>query len=148
MTINGKEYTLYWGDLHNHNAVGYAKGSLSRSIDIAREHLDFFAFTGHASWHDMPLMPKDQHLHWVKGFRAHSGHWLKTREMIRKANSDALLPEPVMSVRVMSMMMPVPVEVTSGIIVRRLINIFVFWPNVDFTALDLTCFNFLNHAVG
>lgn len=88
MTINGKEYTLYWGDLHNHNAVGYAKGSLSRSIDIAREHLDFFAFTGHASWHDMPLMPKNQHLHWVKGFRAHSGHWLKTREMIREANSD------------------------------------------------------------
>ena len=50
-------YRLFWGDLHNHNAVGYAVGSLERSIDIAREHLDFFAFTGHASWHDMPLMP-------------------------------------------------------------------------------------------
>lgn len=36
---------LFWGDLHNHNAVGYAKGSLERSIDNAREHLDFFAFT-------------------------------------------------------------------------------------------------------
>jgi hypothetical protein len=47
---------LYWGDLHNHNAVGYATGTLERSIDIAREHLDFFAFTGHASWHDMPKM--------------------------------------------------------------------------------------------
>ena len=49
-------YQLFWGDLHNHNAVGYAQGSLQRSIDLAREHLDFFAFTGHASWHDMPVM--------------------------------------------------------------------------------------------
>ena len=36
---------LFWGDLHNHNAVGYAQGSLRRSIELAREHLDFFAFT-------------------------------------------------------------------------------------------------------
>ena len=43
---DGTRYQLFWGDLHNHNAVGYAKGSLERSIDIAREHLDFFAFTG------------------------------------------------------------------------------------------------------
>jgi Protein of unknown function (DUF3604) len=87
MEINGKTYNLYWGDLHNHNAVGYAKGSLARSIDIAKEHLDFFAFTGHASWHDMPVMPKDQHLHWVKGFETHSAHWEKTRKMIKDANS-------------------------------------------------------------
>ncbi len=39
--------TIYWGDLHNHNAVGYAQGSLARSFEIAREHLDFFAHTGH-----------------------------------------------------------------------------------------------------
>src|SRR4051812_18067267 len=55
---------LFWGDLHNHNAVGYAKGSLERSIDLARAHLDFFAFTGHASWHDMPMMPGDRHMLW------------------------------------------------------------------------------------
>jgi len=54
------KYRLYWGDIHNHNEVGYAKGSLARSIDNAREHLDFFAFTGHASWHDMPEMPEDR----------------------------------------------------------------------------------------
>jgi hypothetical protein len=74
--------------LHNHNAVGYAQGSLARSIDLAREHLDFFAFTGHASWHDMPKMPGDRHLKWVNGFDVHSKHWPKTREMIREANSD------------------------------------------------------------
>lgn len=81
-------YQLYWGDLHNHNAVGYAKGSLERSIKLAREHLDFFAFTGHASWHDMPQMPRNQHMHWVNGFKAHAEHWHKTREMIAAANDD------------------------------------------------------------
>ena len=52
---------LYWGDVHNHNAVGYAKGSLERSYDIARSHLDFFCFTGHSQWHDMPKMPQNKH---------------------------------------------------------------------------------------
>ncbi len=79
-------YHLFWGDLHNHNAVGYAKGSLARSIEVAREHLDFFAFTGHASWHDMPQMPKNQHMHWVNGFKAHSEHWPTTQRMIADAN--------------------------------------------------------------
>ena len=29
----------YWGDLHNHNHVGYAQGSLERTYEIARERL-------------------------------------------------------------------------------------------------------------
>ncbi len=66
---------LYWGDLHNHNAVGYAKGSLERSYDIAKRHLDFFAFTPHGHWHDMPKMPQDKHLKWVKGFEVTRKHW-------------------------------------------------------------------------
>jgi hypothetical protein len=81
-------HQLYWGDLHNHNAVGYAKGSLERSIDLAREHLDFFAFTGHASGHDMPKMPGDRHLKWVNGFKVHRDHWPKTRRLIEEANCD------------------------------------------------------------
>jgi hypothetical protein len=81
-------FQLFWGDLHNHNAVGYAKGSLERSIDLAREHLDFFAFTGHASWHDMPKMPGDRYLKWVHGFEAHSKHWPKTKKLIHEANTD------------------------------------------------------------
>ncbi len=83
----GAQYRLYWGDLHNHNAVGYATGSLERSIEIAQEHLDFFAFTGHAAWHDMPVMEGDRHLKWVRGFKAHADHWEKTRRMIREASS-------------------------------------------------------------
>ncbi len=84
---DGSKYRLFWGDLHNHNAVGYAKGSLQRSIDLAREHLDFFAFTGHASWHDMPEMPGERHMKWVRGFETHSNHWPATRDMIREANT-------------------------------------------------------------
>jgi hypothetical protein len=83
---DGERLDLFWGDLHNHNAVGYAQGSLERSIDLAREHLDFFAFTGHASWHDMPTMPNDAHLKWVRGFEVHAKHWPRTRELIREAN--------------------------------------------------------------
>lgn len=80
-------YRLLWGDLHNHNAVGYGVGTLGRSIEIARAHLDFFAFTGHASWHDMPLMPGDRHMKWVNGFRAHRDHWPATRRLIQEANT-------------------------------------------------------------
>jgi len=80
-------YKLYWGDLHNHNAVGYARGTLERSIDIASEHLDFFAFTGHAWWHDIPELPGDKHMKWINGFKAHREHWPKTRSLIREANT-------------------------------------------------------------
>ena len=80
-------HKLYWGDLHNHNAVGYAKGSLERSIDLARAHLDFFAFTGHASWHDMPKMPGDRHMKWVNGFEANRKHWPRTKRMIKDATT-------------------------------------------------------------
>jgi hypothetical protein len=85
---SSSRHQLFWGDLHNHNAVGYAKGSLERSIDLAREHLDFFAFTGHASWHDLPHMEGDRHMVWVNGFKAHADHWNKTRRMLQEATTD------------------------------------------------------------
>lgn len=87
-------YRLYWGDLHNHCAVGYAKGSLERAIELARGHLDFLAFTGHASWHDMPRMPGDRHLKWVDGFKANADHWPKTLRLLRDANTPTFLALP------------------------------------------------------
>jgi len=48
-----EDYNIYFGDLHNHNSVGYARGSLGRTFEIARNHLDFFAFTPHGYWHDI-----------------------------------------------------------------------------------------------
>lgn len=72
---------LYWGDLHNHNEVGYAKGSLERAYDIARSHLDFFCFTGHSQWHDMPTMPQNKHLKWVRGFEVMKNNWTKVKRL-------------------------------------------------------------------
>ncbi|MBM4043960.1 MAG: DUF3604 domain-containing protein [Planctomycetes bacterium] len=88
-------YHLLWGDLHNHNSVGlfhYSKGSLERTIEIARSHLDFFAFTGHAHWHDMPVMPNDGHLKWREGFEHHTRMWPKVKELIAAANRDGEFP--------------------------------------------------------
>ncbi len=87
-TQDSNSLKLYWGDLHNHNGVGYGKGSLERSIDIAREHLDFFSFTGHAWWHDIPKMPENRQQRWFKGFDIHRKHWPKTRKLMREATSE------------------------------------------------------------
>ncbi len=43
---------LLWGDIHNHNELGYGQGSLDRSYRIAKSHLDFYAFTPHAQHAD------------------------------------------------------------------------------------------------
>ncbi|MHC4298217.1 MAG: DUF3604 domain-containing protein [Planctomycetota bacterium] len=72
---------LYWGDLHNHGAVGYAKGSLDRAYDIAQSHLDFFCYTAHSQWHDMPKMPQDKHLKWVRGFEVTRKNWGKMKQL-------------------------------------------------------------------
>ena len=62
-------YSILYGDIHNHNAHGYGVGSIERSLEIARTHLDFFAFTGHSSWHDMPSMEGNRERHWIEGFK-------------------------------------------------------------------------------
>lgn len=41
-------YRIFFGDLHNHNSVGYGLGSVERAFDIARNHLDFVCVTPHA----------------------------------------------------------------------------------------------------
>lgn len=46
--------TVYWGEIHNHNAIGYGKGSLARSYRLARNTLDVYAFTPHGYWPDPP----------------------------------------------------------------------------------------------
>ena len=45
---------LYWAELHNHNSIGYGKGSLDRSYTLARNTLDIYAFTPHGYWPDVP----------------------------------------------------------------------------------------------
>ncbi len=46
---------IFWGDLHAHCAVSYGKGTPTRALQVAREHLDFCSVTGHAFWPDMPM---------------------------------------------------------------------------------------------
>ncbi|MGI9379029.1 MAG: hypothetical protein ACR2OW_05200, partial [Methyloligellaceae bacterium] len=77
---------ILFGDIHNHNALGYGIGSLERAIDIAQTHLDFFAFTGHSSWHDMVPMEGGRESHWLKGFEKLQSGWSKVQELIADAN--------------------------------------------------------------
>lgn len=77
---------LFWGDLHNHNSVGYARGSLERTYEIAQQHLDFLAFTPHAQWHDMPQMPNDAHMKWVNGFKVLEDNWSRVQRFARESN--------------------------------------------------------------
>ncbi len=93
------EYKVYFGDLHNHNVIGYAQGSLRRSFEIARDHLDFFAFTPHAHWHDIGHYEQSIEDKWINGFavtRARWGEVLRIRECdapaagVRGSFSDAV----------------------------------------------------------
>jgi uncharacterized protein DUF3604 len=70
-----KSLNIYFGDLHNHNSIGYARGSLERSFEIARSHLDFFSCTPHTHWPDVPVMEQDKHRKWLDGFEVTRIHW-------------------------------------------------------------------------
>ena len=77
-------YRVLYGDIHNHNAHGYGVGSIERSLDVARTHLDFFAFTGHSSWHDMPTMEGDRQDHWTRGFERLEETWPRVQQVLSK----------------------------------------------------------------
>jgi hypothetical protein len=80
----GDGYRLYFGDLHNHNSVGYAQGSLGRTFEIARNHLDFFAFTPHGWWPDIGRYENHIEDKWLKGFDVTRDRWPEVLEMARK----------------------------------------------------------------
>jgi len=69
------DLNIYFGDLHNHGNVGYAQGSLRRTYEIARNHLDFFAFTPHAWWHDIQHFEGSIEDKWVNGFAVTKARW-------------------------------------------------------------------------
>lgn len=78
------DYHVYFGDLHNHNEVGYARGSLGRTFEIARNHLDFFAFTPHGWWHDIGHYENNIEQKWLKGFDVTRDRWPEVLEQVRK----------------------------------------------------------------
>lgn len=81
-------YRIVYGDIHNHNAHGYGVGSIERSLEVARTHLDFFAFTGHSSWHDLPSMEGARERHWVEGFQRLKTTWPRVQQVIAEGNRD------------------------------------------------------------
>ncbi len=77
-------YTNYFGDLHNHNQVGYAQGSLERSFEIARNHLDFYAFTPHSYWPDVGEYDGAITWKWRNGFHVAKARWPEVVELARR----------------------------------------------------------------
>lgn len=75
------QYTTYFGDLHNHNHVGYAQGTLRRTYEIARNHLDFFAFTPHAYWPDIGTYDRGIQYKWLNGFHVAKARWPEVVEL-------------------------------------------------------------------
>ena len=80
----GQSYKTYWGDLHNHGVVGYAQGTLERAFDIARNHLDFFAYTPHAYWHDIGSYENGIENKWINGFAVTRARWPEVLKLASK----------------------------------------------------------------
>jgi len=74
----------YFGDLHCHNHIGYAQGSLRRSFEIGRNHLDFLAFTPHAYWPDIATYPGKIENKWINGFAVAKARWPEVVELARE----------------------------------------------------------------
>lgn len=66
----------YYGDIHNHCAVGYGHGSIEDAYTNARLQLDFVAITPHAYWHDIP--ERDERLAELVDY--HNAGFERTRE--------------------------------------------------------------------
>ncbi len=83
-TIPETPYRNFFGDLHNHNHVGYARGSLERGFEIARNHLDFFAFTPHAYWPDIGHYDGNIEHKWLNGFHVAKARWPEVVDLARQ----------------------------------------------------------------
>lgn len=81
------EYRNFFGDLHNHNQVGYAQGTLERSFEIARNHLDFYAFTPHSYWPDMGAYDGRIESKWQNGFYVAKANWPEVVKLARQYDS-------------------------------------------------------------
>lgn len=75
---------IFWGDIHNHNEIGYGKGTLERSFDIAENSLDFYAFTPHTWWPDLPDNDKAVKQHHLDGFKKVEENWRIIKDMVRE----------------------------------------------------------------
>jgi hypothetical protein len=78
-------YQVFFGDIHNHNADGYATSELRRAFEIARnQRLDFYARTPHAHWHDIGQYEGGIEQMWLDGFEVTKNRWDDVLEMVRE----------------------------------------------------------------
>ena len=90
---NGEgKLTTWFGDLHNHSAYGYARGSLERAFRIARSHLDFCALTPHGFWNDISHYENGIEKKWLDGFEVTKNGWPAFLEMVDKYHLDGSFP--------------------------------------------------------
>jgi hypothetical protein len=66
---------IFWADLHNHNNIGYGKGSIERAYTIARSTLDVYAFTPHGWWSDLPTHDSKITTYHLEGFNRVDENW-------------------------------------------------------------------------
>ena len=93
---HNETYSTYFGDIHNHNMIGYAQGTLRRSYEIARNHLDFYAFTPHAYWPDVnPFVDPDSkgaENKWINGFAVTKQRWQEVIETAKEFDDPGTFP--------------------------------------------------------
>jgi hypothetical protein len=77
---------IYWGDIHNHNEIGYAEGTLERSFRLAENSLDFYAFTPHGWWTDVPKDDEGIRRHHEAGFAKVKARWEEVRRTVEERN--------------------------------------------------------------
>lgn len=78
-----KTRKIFWGDIHNHNEIGYGKGSMERSFDIAENSMDFYAFTPHTWWPDLPENDEAVKQHHLNGFKKVRENWGRVKQTVR-----------------------------------------------------------------
>ena len=85
---SSNQFKILLGDIHNHNTLGYGVGSLEHGFDIALTHLDFFAFAGHSSRHDMENMEGGREQHWIEEFERLRDGWGHVQDIVAGSNVD------------------------------------------------------------
>ncbi len=79
---------LYWGDLHNHNGIGYGEGTIERTYALARNSLDFCAFIPHGWWTDPPGNDPRLKARHEEGFAHVREAWPEVCAFAERANED------------------------------------------------------------
>ena len=74
------EFTVYFGDLHNHSALTYGHGSFENALENAAQSLDFFTVTPHAMWPDIDELQGNPELEWVIDYHRNAFRQLRDPE--------------------------------------------------------------------